>query len=335
MENILNITNGDSAVNIMKEAGLPGEFLPWRDVLHDGPVPAGLSLEKLSEIRAQFIIDRGWAEPEAVRKDFKERDKQLQSYAQYTKVILWFEHDLYDQLQILQILDWFSETILYANQDAYRAVPGNKTTPQLTIICTEQYLGMTTPQQMLSLLQYEQALTRDHLKLARRAWQAFRSPTPQAWAGLIQDDTSLLPFLHGAIIRQLEEYPNPTNGLSRTATQALRIVSEGEQRPGRVFGLNQDAEQRIYMGDSSFWIILHQLLDSQPPLLVLPEGKKLTLPTSPDQQLSLTPAGKEVLAGQRNWLDITTTDHWIGGVHLHAGNIWCWDTERAALSRHV
>jgi hypothetical protein len=62
METILNITNGDSAVMVMQQAGIPGVFLPWRDVLHDGPVPAGLSLEKLSEVRAQFISDQGWGE---------------------------------------------------------------------------------------------------------------------------------------------------------------------------------------------------------------------------------------------------------------------------------
>ncbi len=44
MESILNITNGDSAVELMRKAGISGEYLPWRDVLHDGPVPAGLSL---------------------------------------------------------------------------------------------------------------------------------------------------------------------------------------------------------------------------------------------------------------------------------------------------
>ncbi|MFT5259965.1 MAG: hypothetical protein ACI9J2_001341 [Saprospiraceae bacterium] len=41
MKKIFNITNGDSAVNLMREGALPGVYLPWRDVLHDGPVPEG------------------------------------------------------------------------------------------------------------------------------------------------------------------------------------------------------------------------------------------------------------------------------------------------------
>ena len=75
MDNILNVTNGDSAAKVMKAADLPGAFLPWRDVLHEGPVPPELSLEKLSEIRAQFIIDQGWGNSEAIRNSFIERDK--------------------------------------------------------------------------------------------------------------------------------------------------------------------------------------------------------------------------------------------------------------------
>ena len=109
MDNILNITNGDCAVDVMKEASIPGVFLPWRDVLHDGPVPAGLSLTELSEVRANFIIDRGWGAAEDIKRDFIDRDNTLKLFEEYEKVILWFEHDLYDQLQLLQILDWRSE----------------------------------------------------------------------------------------------------------------------------------------------------------------------------------------------------------------------------------
>ena len=54
MRNILNITNGDCAVEIMKKAEIPGVYLPWQDVLHDGPVPEGLSLKELSKIRAKI-----------------------------------------------------------------------------------------------------------------------------------------------------------------------------------------------------------------------------------------------------------------------------------------
>ena len=321
MKNILNITNGDCAVEIMEKADIPGVFLPWRDVLHDGPVPEDLTLEKLSEVRAQFIIDKRWGEPEHIKQDFIERDNTLKSFAKYEKIILWFEHDLYDQLHLLQILDWF-------NQNRHKKTA-------LSMICVDQYLGMLSADAMGGLFEYEEPVTESHLQLSSRAWSAFRSSTPENWNALLKTDMTSLPFLKGAIIRILEEYPSCSSGLSRTAQKALEIILQGEKRPGRIFALYQESEDRRFLGDSSFWGILHEFLESSPPLLQLPEGKKLTLPTSPDQELTLTQSGKEVLSGKKNWLEITDQDRWIGGVHLTPENIWCWDSSSGSLVKRA
>ncbi len=105
MDNILNITNGDCAVEIMRKANIPGVFLPWRDVLHDGPVPDHVSLEALSRVRAEFISSRGWGDLEDIDKEFIERDNLLKYFEKYEKVILWFEHDLYDDDFIDRVLE--------------------------------------------------------------------------------------------------------------------------------------------------------------------------------------------------------------------------------------
>jgi hypothetical protein len=311
MGNILNITNGDCAVEIMQQAGIAGEFLPWRDVLHEGPVPETPSLESLSKIRAGFIAEKGWGELEAVSQSFIERDELLASHRDYDKVILWFEHDLYDQLQLLQILDWFQE---------HKAEQVS-----LSLICTEQYLGLLTPDEMASLFKYQAPVGHAQLKLAQQAWAAFREPTPAKWSALLNQDTSALPFLEGTIIRMLEEFPSRYNGLSRTEQQALSIIAAGEQRPGKVFTSNQALEDRVFMGDTGFWDILRLFLTSSPPLITLPAGKQLTLPSTPDQALTITPEGKAVLLGKRNWLEIKAPDRWIGGVHLTRDKVWTWD----------
>ena len=321
MKNILNITNGDSSVEIMKRANIPGEFLPWRDVLHEGPVPEGLTLDELSIVRAKFIIDQGWGNPDAIKQSFIERDNTLKSFKKYEKVILWFEHDLYDQLQILQILDWF-------HQNDWKATT-------LSIICVDQYLGMLKPHEMAALVKYETPVTETHLELSSKAWAAFKCDTPENWFSLLKTDTTAFPFLEGAITRVLEEYPSSTNGLSRTEQQALTVILQGEKRPGRIFGRNQQLEERIFLGDSGFWDILNQFLNSSPPLLKLPDGKELSIPPSPDQELTITPEGKEVLAGKRNWLDILDIDRWIGGVHLTPDNVWNWDASNGSLTKRI
>ena len=101
----LHITNGDSAATLLLQTGIEGRVLPWRDILHDGPVPAGLLDEELRKVRAQFISDQGWGGYESVLAEFEKRDLVLENIDEHDPIILWFEHDLYDQLQLIQILD--------------------------------------------------------------------------------------------------------------------------------------------------------------------------------------------------------------------------------------
>ena len=319
MRNYLNITNGDCAVELMKKAGVPGDFLPWRDVLHDGPVPECRSLEELSAIRSKFIVDRGWGTFENITGLFRERDAVLKSSGQYEKVILWFEHDLYDQLQLLQILDWYHQ-----NRPRESA---------LSIICTDRYLGTLSSQEMTDLLRYEEPVTEKHFNLSSKAWSAFRAATPEKWCTLLTTDTTALPFLNAAVRRLLEEYPSCNNGLSRTVHQALTIIAQGETRPGKIFKRYQESEESRFLGDSSFWVILNELLNSSPPLLTLSEGKNLSLPSKPNQELTITPTARAVLAGEKNWLETARIDRWLGGVHLTPDNIWCWHAESNSCRR--
>jgi len=88
---MLHITNGGATLRLMGPAGLPGEFLPWQDVLHEGPVPAGLGLDALSEVRARYLADCGWGDYPRVLADFRRRDQRLQHFTEHAEVVLWFD----------------------------------------------------------------------------------------------------------------------------------------------------------------------------------------------------------------------------------------------------
>ncbi len=313
MKSLLIITNGSSAVDVLEQGNISADFLPWLDVLHEGPVPADLSLSELSKIRANYISSQGWASEEEVNADFNERNQKLESYQNYAKVILWFEHDLYDQLQILQILNWFADQATLPTQ--------------FSIICTEQYVGLIKLGKINSFFQYEQTITQQHLLIAQIAWRAFCSNKPQDWENLLQEDTSILPFLHDAILRQLEEYPAPKTGLSRTQRQALQIIAKNEITAINLFEQYQETEQRRFLGDLSFWSILQQMLDSTPPLIQLTDNVKTLDSSNPKQKLFITPIEPEVLQENSNFLDYHQLNRWLGGVHLNSENRWIWSKE--------
>ena len=80
----LIITNGDSAGEMLRKAIPNTEVMPWRDVLHDGPVPLTRDDEELAEIRADFLADRGWGDRDALRENFRARNRGLAHHETFT-----------------------------------------------------------------------------------------------------------------------------------------------------------------------------------------------------------------------------------------------------------
>ena len=97
---MLHVTNGDSVIESFKAGQVPGVYLAWNDPLHDGPVPETSSLEELSDVRARALSDFGWGSYSQIRQQFSKRDRTLAGFREHDETVLWFEHDLYDQLQL-------------------------------------------------------------------------------------------------------------------------------------------------------------------------------------------------------------------------------------------
>ena len=228
---MLHITNGDLVAAVIRSLG-SGEVLPWRDVLHEGPVRAGLSLEELSVDRAAFIAKAGWGQLDAVRASFAGRDARLQACGGEDEVLLWFEHDLYDQLQLIQVLDWFA------------AHP----VARLSLVCEPEYLGQMEEERAARLLEQRKPVTPRQLDVAEAAWLAFRSPHPAPLAEVLGQDTSPLPFMRAALTRHLQEFPWTTDGLSRTERAILDALGDGPQKFAAIF--QRTREEPAFMGDA-------------------------------------------------------------------------------------
>lgn len=335
-QRVLHITNGDCTASLMIQASIRGPILPWRDCLHEGPVPAGLSLRDLSAERARFLAECGYKTPAEIRREFAERDRTLEEFRDHGSVVLWFEHDLYDQLQILQLLDWFSDQPLDGTE--------------LGLICIGAYpgvepfhgLGMLSPDQLGGLLGCQIPVSDRQLIRGHAGWAAFRSPDPRRIPAFLEEDTSPLPFLAPALRRHLEEFPSTADGLSRTERQALAAVEGGATTPGEVFRAAQDMEEHRFMGDWSFWRVLDGLLVGPRPLLATGSGQSFRYPPEAEvddgfrrQSLALTPDGERVLEGRADRLAWQPVDRWLGGVHLAPGlPEWRWDPESRTVVAH-
>jgi len=320
---LLHLHNGDSACGTLKQSNVPGVSEVWADVLHEGPVPADLSLAERLEIRARFIAAQGWATYEEALAKGAGWNQSLASYADYDEVILWFEHDLFDQLILIHHLDFFARQ--------------NLGQTRLSLICIGEYpgiepfhgLGQLNTDQLASLLGTRQPVTVEQLKLGQAAWQAFTAPDPLPLDQLARSDTSALPFLAGALRRFLQEYPSTRNGLPRTEQQILTTLATGPKQPIELFRAMYPLEERVFMGDDTFWSRLKGLAAGPQPVI---EWDYLERSPLPGGQIRLTEAGRAVLAGQANWIQLNSLDRWLGGVHLQGSQInWRWDEETSKL----
>ena len=291
---MLHITNGAYAASQIHTYDGGSRVMEWGDVLHEGPTPDGLSFQEMNRTRALFLSSQGCDEYETILRQMEEREAALTASSQFT---LWFEEDLFDQLQLLQILDWFSSR--RKAQIALVWIPQG--------VCAED----------LGAFYAARRTVRDSmLEAASDGWKAFCQPTPKPLLRFIKTGASTIPHLRNALVRHLQEYPSKKNGLSRTERQILEALAAGPATPLQVFAASQSKEESVYMGDTTFWLYMQRLSG-------LLDGFTLGEPKHP---VSITPMGFEVLAGRQDWIENAGIDRWLGGVHLHGATAaWRWD----------
>jgi hypothetical protein len=322
---LLHITNGSVAADILRESGVPGRVTITADVLHEGPTPAGLPPERWRKVRARYLAESGYGGYDECLATLTEWDHALEEHRAEDELILWFEHDLFDQLLLIRTLDHLASRDLGLTR--------------LSLICIGEHpevrpfhgLGDLNPGQMAALLETRRPVTREQIVLARHAWRAFCAAEPIAIEVAIRRDTSALPFLAGALHRHLEEFPSLQGGLSRTEHQALAVLAAagGGLFFEDLFRTAQDMEERRFMGDSSFLRRLQELSDDPRRLIRLEREPGSGLR---DTRVILTSTGQDVLEGRDDWVRIHGIDRWLGGVHLHGREAqWRWDPARDRL----
>lgn len=319
MAHRLIVTNGTAAAEAIRATGVSGEVLAWNDVLTDGPVPGSVDDSALAQVRARFIADRGWGGIDEISRWFSERDARLDASPNFPEVVLWFEHDLYDQLQLVQILARLSD--------------GRS---NVSIITERRFIGPAGVEELKADFKSRVSASQAQYGSATMAWAAFRSSTPGAIeAFLASGRTEPLPFLAQALRRWCRTFPDPTTGLSHTERKTLELVASGVDTPKALFKKTDAHEEAAFRGDASYWILLAGLTAGPRPLIVTEWGTALDPNAVGDSRLELTDDGRAVLDGSLDRIEIGGIDAWRGGIHLTTESNWRWSIEGGFELREI
>ncbi len=228
---MVHIMNGDAvAEKLRRWAGEP-RLIIWHDVLHEGPVVAGLGLEELTALRSAWLAGEGYESGK-----LEERDRQMRRLVARDSLWFWFEDDLYDQLQLLQALHFVWAEGLTASPHFLVDIPRD--------LAVEKMAGLAAG---------KARVTPGMLELGARAWEMFT----QGRAGeLLGWDLTALPHLRAAVERLLEHGPGDDNRVRRTIVQLLR---GGGKTAGQLFGEYQKTEERPFLGDTTFFWYLERM----------------------------------------------------------------------------
>lgn len=329
---MLHVTNGDAAAELIFKSDLKGPVLPWRDVLTDGPVPGGADAAAFRETRGAFL--EAAYDDDTATETLAERDSVLvDAAAGNGEITLWFEHDLYDQLQLIQVLEMLRRT----------RSPRTK----VSLICIDRHpaierflgLGQLSPNELAALFPSRRAVGKEMFTATKIGWRAFTAADPGALNHAVVTDLSALPFLRPALLRWCQEFPWTSDGLTLTERMALEAIGGGEVGPVDIFKDHYEREAAPFLGDWGFWVRLEQLLKRDVPLIDVQPGPGFAYPPKVEygrgfdnQRFRLTDHGRRILDGYGDAISAGDPPRWFGGYKLDPGSEhWRWDPESERL----
>lgn len=312
----LHIRCGSDIAPSLRQAGFTGNFLEYADPLCQGPV---LDVPDWLDRRADFLaasygegVGRSRAQ---IAGDLAAAEEGLRSAAsRYDRVVLWFEHDSYDQLILARCLAEFA------------AAPPVR----LELVSAAGFpgamrfigLGQLPPEALRLLWDARAPVADDALRAGRAVWAALRAPDPRPLAAMAASGIPGLPQLAPALHRHCQELPWTRDGLSLTERLVLELLAERPRTVGDAYAaLMMEREPLPWLTDLMIRSIVDAMKVARAPVFTGAfDGEDRHWP---QERLTITPLGRAVLAGEVDWLSLRPPERWLGGVRI-PGDAPCW-----------
>lgn len=254
-------------------------------------------------------------------KDFGGRDIGFFDLCEtFDSIELWVEPRPDDQLVLIWLLDFLR--------------PYREIITKLSLVHTDDVIAKYNAESVAKWKLPAFKITDGHLSLASRAWHAYRSPTPEAWFGLLMKDLMMLPGLRSAVIAMLEELPDALSGLGATEMDMLEDIGDGCTQPRSIMRV---AWMRNVFNEQDAGELLDDLAQCPaPPIFGLGDppfdvSQEARYHRYNKGKVALTELGRAVVAGEDDLWRHNPIRRWWGGTELTNDRLWRWDEQTRSL----
>lgn len=276
---VIHLLNGDSTLHIFKETAIPGQVFVWREVLCEGPIYAGIDHPHFWDNRMKHMLPLlGATQKDYEQKCVQEFKAFQKSIPGASEIVLWFEYDLFCQLNLMAILHFLGRK----NAKVSLVCVGNEFDDH------QLYgLGQLSPDYYEILYRDRNLLSSNDLDYAITFWNAYVSDNPEELLGLLKSIPESYAYLGDAMRAHLLRFPNHRNGLSELEESVVQLIESGGHTKFSIVGTLLNRPYLYGFGDLQLFNLLKRL--------------SLLFHTTPSNNLALTKLGELVLKGKENF----------------------------------
>ncbi|MBU3011933.1 DUF1835 domain-containing protein [Polaribacter vadi] len=215
---ILHITNGDSTTNYLKKLKYKGEFITWREMLCEGKTTTDVGSETFWKNRYDFFKSSYKVSKQKFIDYTIKEYRNLCNEKKQKEIVLWFEHDLFCQINMIAVISW-----LKRYRKGYN----------ISLVCSgkvgnsKKMFGLPelNEKQIHNHFKNRIELTQDDVEYADYIWQLYCSDSPLRLETVYKfNPMSPFQYLASAIEAHLLRFPSIENGLNKVENTILETA---------------------------------------------------------------------------------------------------------------
>ncbi|MAU14498.1 MAG: DUF1835 domain-containing protein [Muricauda sp.] len=306
MNSLLHITNGDSFTSRLQSLQLKGDVITWREMLCEGKTLSSVGSESFWKTRFEFLnknykVSKSWF----IEKTLKEY-RSLCNHKQQDHIVLWFEYDLFCQINMLAVLSWLKTHRRHA---------------EISLVCSgkeddsDKLYGLNelSDEKLLQLYNDRKILSQDDIEYADYIWQLYCSDNPIRLENQIANNDFQFEYLSDALKTHLKRFPTIKNGLNDLENHILEVAKREKPKSKKELMQKLLTNQGYYgFGDTQY----ERMVSSLKPLF------------SSFDPVKLTKKGLDVLKKEANYYSEIRDNHMYLGGSLKYNFLYNTETDR-------